>query len=59
MSSFWGIVVYIRNIILLGLPTKNNTTQLGGLPRMGGALSETPGHESGLAEGIIPGVEGL
>ena len=28
MSSFWGIVFYIRNIILLGLTTKN-TTHLG------------------------------
>ena len=28
MSSFWGIVFYIRNIILLGLTTKKNAAQV-------------------------------
>ena len=28
LSSFWGIVSYIRNIILLGSTTKKNTTHL-------------------------------
>ena len=28
MSSFWGIVFYIRNVILLGSTTKYNTTQM-------------------------------
>ena len=28
-SSFWGIVLYIRNIILLGLTTQKNATHLG------------------------------
>ena len=28
MSSFWGIVFYVRNIILLGLTTKTITTQM-------------------------------
>ena len=28
ISSFWGIVFYIRNIILLGLTTKKNITHM-------------------------------
>ena len=28
ISSFWGIVFYIRNIILLGLTTKKNTAHM-------------------------------
>ena len=28
IPSFWGIVFYIRNIILLGLTTKKNVTQV-------------------------------
>ena len=28
LSSFWGIVSYIRNMILLGLTTATNPTQL-------------------------------
>ena len=31
LSSFWGIVPYVRNIILLGLTTKDNATQIGSI----------------------------